>query len=198
MLSGENNRDGRCEPVDNRREISRIYSQYQAELKGFIARRVTLKEDVEDILQNVFYALARIDLVENPIEQISAWLYSVTRNQIIDRSRKKKEERMAAVADDPEEDDCRFSVTELLTDPADTPEMAYLQSLVWTELELALSELPEEQRTVFELTELEDFSFREISESTGIPVNTLLSRKRYAVLHLRRRLKDLYEDMIGD
>ena len=177
-------------------DVSQIYNDYQAELKGYISRRVSFKEDAEDILQNVFYQLAKIDLNENPIEQISSWLYSVARNQIIDRSRKKKEEKMPQYSNG-EDDDFILEISEILADEGNTPEMAYFQSLVWEELEVALNELPEEQRTVFELTELEGFSYKEISESTGIPVNTLLSRKRYAVLYLRECLKDLHDEILG-
>ena len=145
--------------------IADIFRKYQAQLKGFIAKRVSSKEDSEDILQNVFYQFMKSDQEDNPIEQIAAWLYSVARNQIIDRSRKHREE-----------------------------EMPYLSNN--EELENALLELPGEQRTVFELTELEGIPFKEIAESTGIPVNTLISRKRYAILFLRKRLYSLYEDIL--
>lgn len=182
--------------TDNNADISEIYKEYGDELKGYISKRVTFTEDAEDILQNVFYNLAKIDLVENPIEEISSWLYSVARNQIIDRTRKKKEERFASPTGDENEDKFIHEITDLLADNANTPEMAYLQTLVWEELEAALNELPEEQKSVFELTELEGFSFKEISESTGIAVSTLLSRKRYAVIHLRERLKELYDEMV--
>lgn len=177
-------------------DVSQIYNDYQAELKGYISKRVSFKEDVEDILQNVFYQLARVDLVENPIEQISSWLYSVARNQIIDRSRKKREEKLPQYTND-NEDDFILDISEILTDEGNTPEIAYFQSLVWEELDIALNELPEEQRVVFELTELEGFSYKEISGSTGIPVNTLISRKHYAVIYLRECLKELYDEILG-
>lgn len=178
--------------------VAEIFRKYQSQLKGFISKRVPSREDCEDILQNVFYQLARADLETNPISQISAWLYAVARNQIIDRSRKKKEEEMPLLSD--REDDKSFvrEVTDILMDENQSPEMDYLRSLVWEELEEALSELPAEQRDIFELTELEDISFKEISEATGIAVNTLISRKRYAVLHLRKRLCSLYEELLSD
>lgn len=182
--------------LDDPADIPHVYEEYQADLKGFISRRVTLKEDAEDILQNVFYNLSKIDLVENPIQQISSWLYSVTRNQIIDRNRKRKEERLPLLSNDDSDDDFWIDITEILADTADSPDTTYLQSLVWEELEAALKELPEEQKTVFELNEMQGFSFKEISESTGIPVNTLLSRKRYAILYLRERLKVLFEELV--
>lgn len=172
-----------------------IYREYHSELRGFISKRVSFKEDVEDILQNVFYSLSKIDMVESPIEKISSWLYKVAKNNIIDRSRKKKEERMPQIKEK-SDNDFIADISELLSDEGNTPETAYLQSLFWEELNIALEELPEEQRVVFELTELQGISFKEISESTGIPVNTLISRKRYAILYLREQLKDLYEDIV--
>lgn len=176
-------------------DVGEIYKEYHSELKGFISKRVNFKEEAEDILQNVFFNLAKIDLIENPIERISSWLYSVARNQIIDRSRKKKEERMPQLKNS-EENEFVSDITEILADPANNPEAEYIQSLVWDELEDALSELPEEQRTIIELTELQGFSFKEISESTGIPLNTLISRKRYAILHLRKRMQNTYNEII--
>lgn len=187
----------KSESLKHSSEISTVYREYKDELEGYISKRIDFKEDVEDILQNVFYNLSGIDLIENPIEHISSWLYSVAQNQITDFYRKKKEERMPSFSDDESsEDDLVNSIFELLSDPDDNPETKYIQSLVWIELEAALSRLPAEQRTVFELTELEGFSFKEISETTGISVNTLLSRKRYAILYLREQLRDLYIELL--
>ncbi len=182
--------------VNGDTDIGKLYEDYQDGLKGYIASQVSYKEDVEDILQNVFYNLAKIDLVENPIEQISSWLYSVAKHQIIDRRRKKKEERFSESEDGEDNTGYLNEISDILSDPGDTPEMQYLQTLFWEELETALNELPEEQRVVFELTEIEGFSFKEISQFSDIPVNTLISRKRYAVLHLRKRLKDLYDEIL--
>lgn len=176
--------------------VANIFRKYQAQLKGFINKRVSSREDSEDILQNVFYQFMKSDQEENPIEQIAAWLYSVARNQIIDRSRKRREEEMPYLSTN--EDDGTFlkELSELMPDEDQSPEMDFIRSTVWEELEHALLELPDEQRTVFELTELEGIPFKEIAESTGIPVNTLISRKRYAVLFLRKRLYNLYEDIL--
>nr|WP_129730034.1 sigma-70 family RNA polymerase sigma factor [Parabacteroides goldsteinii] len=176
--------------------VADIFRKYQAQLKGFINKRVSSREDSEDILQNVFYQFMKNDQEENPIEQIAAWLYSVARNQIIDRSRKRREEEMPYLSTN--EDDGTFlkELSELMPDEDQSPEMDFIRSTVWKELEHALLELPDEQRTVFELTELEGIPFKEIAESTGIPVNTLISRKRYAVLFLRKRLYNLYEDIL--
>lgn len=176
--------------------VADIFRKYQAQLRGFIAKRVSSKEDSEDILQNVFYQFMKNDRADDPIEQIAAWLYSVARNQIIDRSRKRREEEMPSLSTN--EDDGTFlkELSDLMPDEDQSPEMDFIRSTVWEELEHALLELPDEQRTVFELTELEGIPFKEIAESTGIPVNTLISRKRYAVLFLRKRLYNLYEDIL--
>ncbi|WP_370458779.1 RNA polymerase sigma factor [Dysgonomonas sp. 520] len=178
--------------------VSDIFMKYQSQLKGFINKRVPSKEDAEDILQNVFYQLMKVDLKENPINQMSAWLYSVTRNQIIDFSRKHKEEEMPYLRDNNGDVSFIKELTDMILDEDSSPEMEYLKSLIWVELDSALGELPVEQREIFELTELQGFSFKEISESTGITVNTLISRKRYAVLHLRERLYDLYNELLKD
>jgi RNA polymerase sigma factor (sigma-70 family) len=178
--------------------VSDIFKKYQAQLKSYIAKRVSRQEDREDIFQDVFYQLSKIDLDENPIEQISSWLYAVARNKIIDKSRKKRELSVTVNMESSEEDEFLVELTDLLFDEDSSPETEYLKSLVWVELEEALKELPTEQRTVFELTELEGISFKEISESTGVTVNTLISRKRYAVLHLRNKLSGIYNDLFGE
>jgi len=177
--------------------ISDIVKNYGAHLKGFIRKRVHSIEDAEDILQDVFYQLAEADLLMKPIEQISAWLYTVTRNRITDLYRKKKPELMSEYISGDNEEYIVAELGELLLETGSTPETQYLQSLVWVELENALSELPQEQRTVFELNELEGIPFKEIAEITGETVNTLISRKRYAVLYLRKRLQTLYNEIIN-
>ena len=180
------------EPSKNK--ISDVFKRYQAQLKGYINKRVASKEDGEDILQNVFYQLLK---TENPIDEMTAWLYAVTRNQIIDWKRKRKNEEMPSITVDDGNELFLSEISNFLFDDSDSsPEDVYLRSLVWNELEVALAELPQEQREIFELTELKGLPFKEISELTGIPVNTLISRKRYAVLHLRLRLKSLYEDIL--
>lgn len=175
--------------------VSDAYNRYNSPLKGFVSKRVKSKADTEDILQNVFYKLSQLDLVENPIEEISGWLYAVARNLIIDRSRKKKEEELPYTNNNKGELVFIQEVTDMLLE-ANTPETEFIKSVVWEELDLALLDLPEEQRVVFVLTELEGFSFNEVSDMLRINVNTLLSRKRYAVLYLRKRLLEVYEDLI--
>jgi len=174
-----------------------IYHKYKSPLRGFITKRVPSKEDSEDILQNVFYQLSKIDLVENPITHISAWLYSVARNLIIDRSRKRKEEEMPYISDRDDETTLSREITDTLLS-MNSRESDFIKTLIWDELGAALEELPQEQRDIFELTELEGFSFKEIADLTGITVNTLISRKRYAVLHLRKRLFEVYEEFLGE
>ena len=179
------------------KKISDVFKKYQAQLKGYINKRVTSKEDGEDILQNVFYQLLKTDSLINPIEEMTAWLYAVARNQIVDWKRKRKEEEMPYItASDSDEVFMNEISSFLFDEESSSPEDVYLRSLVWTELEAALEELPLEQKEVFEWTELQGLPFKEISETTGIAVNTLISRKRYAVLHLRLRLKSLYDDLL--
>jgi RNA polymerase sigma factor (sigma-70 family) len=134
---------------------------------------------------------------ENPIRCISSWLYTVARRLIIDRSRKQREEEIPQLVNPDDEDSLVEELTQLILDDEASPESDYAKALVWEELEIALSELPVEQRTVFELTELQGFSFKNISESTGVAVHTLISRKHYAVLHLRKRLANLYYEFLS-
>jgi RNA polymerase sigma factor (sigma-70 family) len=183
--------------LTQKEHISEIVRNYGNRLKGFIRKRVRSTEDAEDILQDVFYQLAEADLVMKPIEQVTAWLYSVTRNRIIDLYRKKKPEPMSDILFDNQEEDMVSELSELLYETESTAESEYLQSLVWVELEKALDELPKEQRMVFEQNELKGMSFKEIAELTGETVNTLISRKRYAVLHLRERLQILYNELLN-
>ncbi len=166
-------------------------------LLAFIRKRVPEKTDAEDILQDVFYQLAETFNVLEPIEQISAWLFRVARNKIIDRYRKKKPESLEQYLNAGEEEES-WNLSKLLFDPQDGPENTYTRTRVWDALAEALDELPTEQRDVFVWHELEGKNFKDISEETGVTVNTLLSRKRYAVLHLRKRLESLYDEMLGD
>lgn len=179
----------------SRKNISSVISQFGQRLFGFIRKRVNTEEDAEDILQDVWYQLtATVDT--EPIEQVSSWLFRVARNKIIDRYRKKKPESLEdALAF--ENEDGEFNLKEILLADNKNPESEYLRSLFWKELESALEELPQEQREVFIWNEMEDVPFKEIAERTGLSVNTLISRKRYAVLHLRNRLQTLYSEIIN-
>ncbi|NCB07796.1 MAG: sigma-70 family RNA polymerase sigma factor [Bacteroidia bacterium] len=180
-------------------DVEKLIWEYQPRIRSFIRNNIVSREDADDILQDVFYQLIKtIDEAVNPIQHISAWLFKVARNSIINKRKKKKEQELPDFCDSESEIIPRFS--EILFAPSDTsfsPEMEFLRSLVWSELENALSELPAGQREIFELTELDGIPVKDISETTGISVNTLLSRKHYAVLHLRNRLADLYHDIIN-
>ncbi|MDR3217719.1 MAG: RNA polymerase sigma factor [Dysgonamonadaceae bacterium] len=184
----------------SKNNLNELIVEYQPQLKSFIRKRVANKEDAEDILQDVFYQLVKAaDNVMNPIEHVSAWLYRVARNTIINKGIKKQEEEMPVYYDEDSNHEMMKELSDILfrdesTSPS--PEREYLRSLVWAELETALSELPPDQREIFELTELDGIPVKEIAKTTGVPVNTLLSRKHYAVLHLRKRLAGLYEDIL--
>ena len=181
------------------KNVEKIITEYRSQLRSFIRKRVPNKEDAEDILQDVFFQL--IKTFENPlkpIEQVAAWLYRVARNTIINKGKKRQEEELPMIRYD-EEGSILQEFSEILFDNRNTvatPETEYLRSLVWQELEIALAELPTEQREAFELLELEDLPAKEVAESLDIPVNTLLSRKHYAVKHLRKRLEGLYKDLL--
>jgi RNA polymerase sigma factor (sigma-70 family) len=175
-----------------KRNITQVINDYSKRLLGFIKKRVSNDEDAEDILQDVFY-----QFIGNtqPIEQLTGWLYTVARNKITDRKRKHKPELLDDIFS--ADEDNGFSWTDLFFNAANNPETEYLKNIFWETLNTALDELPEDQKLVFVQNELEGISFKEISATTGISVNTLLSRKRYAVLHLRERLKTLKNELIN-
>lgn len=175
------------------RQISGIVAKERSRLRNFIRRRVPDPADTEDIVQEVFYELVEANRLLMPIEHVTAWLFRVARNRITDLFRKKKPEPFSqAVVED--EDGERMRVEDLLPSPDAGPDALYLRNMLLDELELALDELPDEQREVFVAHELEGRSFKEIAVETGVSVNTLLSRKRYAMLHLRERLQNIYDE----
>jgi RNA polymerase sigma factor (sigma-70 family) len=180
-------------PEEKQNHIIQAIRSYGKGLLGFIRKRVKSDADAEDILQDVWYQLSAVVNAE-PIEQTGAWLYKVATNKIIDKNRKKTEELLdlAPSGDDDEEGP---DFREILLTEGTTPETEYIRGLFWEQLFYALDELPEEQRQVFIWQELDDIPFNEIAERTGENVQTLVSRKRYAVLHLRKRLKQLYEEI---
>ncbi len=180
--------------ADNRkRNITEVINTYSKRLLGFIRKRVDNPSDAEDILQDVFF-----QLVDNtqPIEQLTGWLFTVARNKITDRQRKHKPDLLDDIftSDDGEE---WSGWAELFFDENNNPETEYLRSMFWETLNTALNELPKEQKAVFVMNELEGIPFKEIAEKTGETVNTLLSRKRYAVLHLRERLRVLRDELLN-
>jgi RNA polymerase sigma factor (sigma-70 family) len=169
--------------------ISEIVKGYSRRLFGFIRKRVNNEADAEDILQDVFFQLLGN---KEPIDQITAWLFTVARNKIIDRKRKKQPLALEDLF--PETEDGEMGDwMDILMDDSSNPETIYLRNLFRETLKEALNELPEEQKKAFVLNEMDGIPFKQISEETGIPVNTLISRKRYAVLHLRTRLSGLHD-----
>jgi RNA polymerase sigma factor (sigma-70 family) len=182
---------------DQNRRISDVVERERSRLRRFIRRRVADPRDVEDVLQDVFYALVEANRLLMPIEHVTGWLYQVARNRITDLFRKKRPERFdddAATEDDEE----RLPLEQLLPSPDDGPDALYLRRLVIEELEAALDELPAEQRAVFVAHEVEGMSFKQLAAGTGVSINTLLSRKRYAVLHLRERLRKVYDEFTNE
>lgn len=179
---------------ERRQNIIQAVRDYSKRLFHFIRGRVNTDEDAEDILQDVWYQFTNVVDTE-PIEKASAWLFTVARNKITDKYRKQKdvslEDEMSFIDEDGE-----MNLKEILLTASSNPETEHLRNLFWEQLFRALDELPKEQRDVFVLNELEDISFNEIAGRTGENVNTLLSRKRYAVLHLRKRLEELYREII--
>ena len=180
--------------LEQDQRIADVVRREQSRLRNFIRRRVPDPGDAEDILQDVFYELVEANRLLMPIEHVTGWLFRVARNRITDLFRKKKPESFSdtAVAG---EDDELLQLEDLLPSPDAGPEALYARQVLVDELELAVDELPEEQREVFVAHELEGRSFKEMAAETGVSVNTLLSRKRYAMLHLRERLQSIYDDV---
>jgi len=177
------------------RRIAEAIEREQGRLRNFIRKRVPDRRDVEDVLQDVFFELVEAYRLMKPIEEVGAWLFRVARNRIIDRFRKKRPESSTMTRPIPDYEEGDFGLLEdLLPSPDAGPEAAYARGVLLDELEAALEELPAEQRFVFVAHELEGRSFRELASETGVSVNTLLSRKHYAVLHLRRRLQKIYDE----
>jgi RNA polymerase sigma factor (sigma-70 family) len=175
------------------RQISEIIAEERSRLRNFIRKRVPNEADAEDLLQDVFYKLVEANRLLMPIEHVTGWLFRVARNRITDLLRKKKPDSFsdAAVED---EDGGLLQFEDLLPSADAGPEALYVRNVLLDELELALDELPDEQREVFVAHELEGRSFKELSAESGVNVNTLLSRKRYAVLHLRKRLQSIHDE----
>lgn len=174
-------------------EITAIVAREQGKLRGFIRKWVPEEADVEDILQDVFYELVEARELLASIQQVGAWMYRVARNRMTDLFRKRQAEALRQT--DPEDE---LGLEAWLPSAEEGPEAAYARRVLLEALEAALDELPPEQREAFVAHEIEGLSFKELAASTGVPLNTLLSRKRYAVLHLRQRLKPIYEEHLHD
>lgn len=173
--------------------ISEVVKREGSRLRNFIRRRVPDPRDAEDVLQDVFYRLVEANRLLMPVDHVTGWLFRVARNRITDLFRKKKPESFSDAVVEGEDGEL-LQIEEMLPSPDAGPEALYFRNLLLGELELALDELPDEQREVFIAHELEGSSFKELAEETGLSVNTLLSRKRYAVLHLRERLQSIYDE----
>jgi RNA polymerase sigma factor (sigma-70 family) len=188
-------------PVEQRgeqnRRISEVIQRERRRLLNFIRKRVGDEGDAEDILQDVFYELIAAYRLMQPVEQVGAWLYRVARNRIIDRFRKRKPEarsEMTLGANQGENQPDALLLEDLLPSPDAGPDAVYARSVLLEELDAALEDLHENQRAVFIAHEIEGRSFKQLADETGLSVNTLLSRKHYAVLHLRRRLQAIYDE----
>src|SRR5262245_61318867 len=180
---------------DEDQRVSDVFEREQRRLRNFIRRRVLNPSDAEDILQDVFYALVEANRLLVPIEHVTGWLFRVARNRITDLFRKKTPEPWSNIVASGDEE--RLRLEDLLPSPDAGPEALYVRHVLIEELEMAIDDLPAEQRAVFVAHELEGRSFKEMAAETGVSVNTLLSRKRYAVLHLRERLQDVYDEFMN-
>ena len=180
--------------LEQDQRISEVVVREQSRLRGFIRRRVPDPRDVEDILQDVFYELVEANRLLMPIDHVAGWLFQVARNRIIDLFRKKKPENLRDI-EVANEDDEGLRLEDVLPSPEAGPDALYARQVLLDELELAVGDLPEDQRAVFVAHEIEGRSFKELAAETGVSVNTLLSRKRYAVLRLRERLRGTYDEL---
>jgi len=177
--------------------VAQTFAEYRERLLKFIRSRVRAFEDAEDILSEVFYNFARVNEMANPVEQTAAWLYRAARNRITDHYKKKKDIPLSAFIDDDDDggDDDLSDFIDILSADENTPETEMLRSLLWDAIKNALDELPQTQRDIFIQTEFEGLPVNEIAEKTGVPANTLLSRKHYAVKRLREKLREMYADL---
>jgi RNA polymerase sigma factor (sigma-70 family) len=191
-LQSSNRREGMELAV----QIENLYRTDRKKFLGFIRQRVRSQEEAEDILQDVFTnVLAASKNVQKPIENIASWVFTAVRNRIIDSYRKKRAETFSDMQTPGQADDGVDSFENFLGDLSDSPETELVRKTIWEAVQDGLQELPLEQREVFIKNEFEGISFREMSEHSGVNINTLLARKRYAVLHLRKRLKDIYSSV---
>jgi len=182
--------------AEQNRLISEVVRREQGRLRNFVRKRVADPGLAEDILQDVFYELVETYRLMKPVEQAGAWLYRVARNRIIDFFRKKRPEALGSGRAEGADDEGVLMLEDLLPSPDAGPEAAYARKVLLEELTAALEELPPEQRYVFLAHEIDGRSFKDLGDETGLNVNTLLSRKRYAVLHLRRRLQAIYDEFM--
>ena len=180
--------------LEQDQRITEVVKREESRLRNFIRRRVPDSRDAEDILQDVFFELVEANRLLMPIEHVTGWLFRVARNRITDLFRKKRPESFSEADVARDDDDEPLQWEDLLPSPDAGPEASYARDVLLDELDLAIDELPQEQREVFVAHELEGRSFKQMAAETGVSLNTLLSRKRYAVLHLRERLRSIYDE----
>ena len=183
--------------AEQNRRISEVIQRERRRLFLFVRKRVDNEGDAEDILQDVFYELIEAYRLMKPIEQVGSWLYRVARNRIIDLFRKRRPERLAEIPLDKDPDETLL-VEDLLPSLDAGPDAVYARSVLLEELDAALQELPEEQREVFIAHEVDGRSFKQLAEETGLSINTLLSRKRYATFQLRKRLQAIFDEFVTE
>ncbi len=178
------------------KQLEQLFKSDRKKFLGFIRQRVRSQEEAEDILQDVFTnVLAASANVQKPIENIASWVFTAVRNRIIDSYRKKRAETFSDLQGPGQSDELADAFENFIGDNSSNPEIDLMRKTIWDSVQEGLAELPEEQREVFVKNEFEGISFRQMSEESGVNINTLLARKRYAVLHLRRQLKDLYSSI---
>jgi len=180
--------------IEQDRQISEVIAKEQPRLRSFIRKRVPNEADVDELLQEVFFELVQAQRLMKPIDFVSGWLFRVARNRITDLFRKKRPENFTDAAGEDEDGELP-AIEDLLPSPDDGPDALFVRNVLLAELEIALGELPAEQRKVFVAHEIEGLSFKELSAESGVNINTLLARKRYAVLHLRERLQSIHDEM---
>jgi RNA polymerase sigma factor (sigma-70 family) len=179
--------------IEQDRQISEVIAKEQPRLRNFIRKRVPNEADVDELLQEVFFELVQAQRLLKPIDFVSGWLFRVARNRITDLFRKKKPENFTDAASADEDGDL-LAIEDLLPSPDDGPDALFVRNVLLAELEIAIAELPAEQREVFVAHEIEGRSFKELSAESGTNINTLLARKRYAVLRLRERLQSIHDE----
>jgi RNA polymerase sigma factor (sigma-70 family) len=180
--------------IEQDRQISEVIAKEQPRLRSFIRKRVPNEADVDELLQEVFFELVQAQRLMKPIDFVSGWLFRVARNRITDLFRKKRPENFTDAAGEDEDGELP-AIEDLLPSPDDGPDALFVRNVLLAELEIALEELPAEQRKVFVAHEIEGLSFKELSAESGVNINTLLARKRYAVLHLRERLQSIHDEI---
>lgn len=180
------------------KELDDLIRQHSHWLRAFVGGRVRNREDAEDIVQDTLLQLVRsLRILENPIGQVTSWLYTVAHNLIVNHDRKMREASLPTFSPDDEDEDYMHALSEVMADESDGPEMRLLRQMVWQELDKVMADLPAEQRLALVLTEVEGLSSAEAARRMDVSIGTFLSRKHYAVLQVRKRLASLYEELIG-